>query len=115
MAVTLDQFRGKVASGTAARIELDTLGTGLHRKGLTAGGKVVEWIREGLGLRSAENQRTLKAFVGALKAEYGTTISGIAEAGLMRDLVNGVKPLSARHCRQVLSDAETLRSTNAEK
>lgn len=114
MPVTLGQFQAKAELGNAARIELDQAGSGLHRKGLSAGGKAVEWLRSGLGLRDDSNQRTLQAFVTALKSEYGATIGGIAEAALLQDLGGGTKPLSSRHVRHMLGEVEQLRANAAD-
>lgn len=115
MSISLSQFRAAANASDAARIELNTAGTDVNQKGRSAGGRAVEWIRDDMGLREDENQRTLQAFVDALKAEYGTHIGGIAETALMNDLNNGIKPLSARQVRAAIDDADTLRARMADR
>jgi hypothetical protein len=109
MVVSIQDFRTKAFSGDADRLELNSAGTGLHRKGLSAGGKAVEWLRDAMGLRKAENQNVMTGFVASLRAEYGDRIGAKLDARLA-DAVGAGKPLSARTVRLVLDDAEQLKA-----
>ena len=108
MAISLQQFRDKTQAGgpDAERLEINRAGTGLHRKGLSRGGKAVEWMRDAAGARTAENQQVMHAFVGALKAEYGDHIGNALGQRLDTALDGGRKPLSARAVRIVLKQAD---------
>ncbi|HVJ68935.1 MAG TPA: DUF294 nucleotidyltransferase-like domain-containing protein, partial [Caulifigura sp.] len=109
MTVNLAQFR-QAALSDASRLELNSKETGLHRKGWTNGGKVVEWIRDVAGLRTNENRKVMKSFVSALRAEYGNGIASQMEGRLGRTVGDG-KPLSARTAREVIKTAGQLRTT----
>jgi hypothetical protein len=112
MAISLQEFRNKAQAGgpDAERLEVNSRGDGLHRKGLSRGGKVVEWMRDAVGARKAENKQVMHAFVAALKAEYGDSIgSGLGEQ-LDETLEGGAKPLSARMVRVVLQEADNQAS-----
>ena len=110
MAISLDQFREKTQAGgpDADRLEVNRAGTGLHRKGMSRGGKAVEWMRDAAGARKAENRQVMHAFVAALKAEHGDLIGGKAETVLQG---HRSKPLSSRQVRQIIGDADKLRNS----
>ena len=112
MPISLQQFRDKVQAGDAERLEVNRAGTGLHRKGMSAGGRAVEWLRDAVGMRKAENQRVTTDFVAALKAEHGNVIGDKAQNVLQG---HESKPLSSRQVRQLISDADTLRNSMRRK
>lgn len=112
MAINLAQFRNKLA-GDAERLEVNSKGTDLHRKGVSAGGRAVEWIRDAAGLRTGENRAAMRAFVGALRAEYAPSIASEMEGRLSQAVGDG-KPLSARVVRQILTDADNLKALHAQ-
>ena len=111
MAINLDHFRSKLA-GDAERLEVNSKGTDLHRKGVSGGGKAVEWIRDAAGLRTGENRAVMRAFVGALRAEYSPAIASEMEGRLAQTIGDG-KPLSARMARQIITDADDLQAQHA--
>ena len=110
MPISLQQFRDKVQAGDAERLEVNRAGTGLHRKGMSAGGRAVEWLRDAVGMRKAENQRVMTEFVAALRAEHGNVIGDKAQNVLQG---HESKPLSSRQVRQLISDADTIRTACA--
>lgn len=108
MAINLDHFRNKLV-GDAERLELNSKGTDLHRKGVSPGGKAVEWIREAAGLRTSENRRVMGSFVKALRDEYSPSVAKQME-GRLGQLVGDGKPLSARIVRQIIAGADNLQA-----
>jgi hypothetical protein len=112
MPISLQEFRDKVQAGDAERLEVNRAGTGLHRKGMSAGGRAVEWLRDAVGARKTENRALMRAFVAALKAEHGDLIGGKAETVLQG---HESKPLSSRQVRVLISDADTLRTSMRRK
>ena len=72
MPISIDQFRMKAQQGDAERLEINSAGTGLHRKGLSRGGKVVEWMRDAVGARKASNRILTDDFVDATGKLIGT-------------------------------------------
>jgi len=108
MPISLDQFRQKVQQGDAERLEINSAGTNLHRKGISRGGRVVEWMRDAVGARKAGNQQVMHAFVAALKADHGDLIGGKVENALQG---HGSKPLSSRQVRKLIDYADKLRSS----
>lgn len=108
MAIDLAHFRSKLV-GDAERLEVDSQGTALHRKGVSPGGRAVEWIREAAGLRTGENRQVMHAFVKALRDEYSPSVATAME-GRLSQLVGDGKPLSARVVGQVIADADSLKA-----
>ncbi len=108
MAISLQGFRDKTRDGPdAERLEINRAGTGLHRKGISGGGRAVEWLRDAVGARKTENRQVMHAFVAALKTEHGDLIAGEVETVLQG---HESKPLSSRQVRQLISDADTIRN-----
>lgn len=110
MAVSLQRFREAALAGHADRLALDAAGTGLERRGTSAGGRAVEWLRWATGRDKQQNRDVMHAFVAALKAEHGGTIGGRAEAVLNKVHDGGAKPLSSRNVRQVLEAVDRAKA-----
>jgi hypothetical protein len=108
MPISIDQFRMKAQQGDAERLEINSAGTGLHRKGISRSGRVVEWMRDAVGARKAENKKVMHAFVAALKDEYGDAIGGKFETEL---LGHRSKPLTSRQVRELIDHADTLHTS----
>jgi hypothetical protein len=105
---SLNQYLAKAQQSDAVRFEINSAGTGLHGKGISRGGKVVEWIRDAVGARKAKNGELMDDFVAALKADHGDLIGGKVETVLQG---HQSKPLGSRQIQELSDHANTLRDS----
>src|SRR6516165_9760695 len=104
---SLDEYSAKAQQGDAARFEINSAGTGLHRKGMSRGGKVVEWMRDAVGARKAKNRGLTDDFVDAVRAKHGDLIGG--QVGNMLQ-GHRSKPLGSRQIQELKNHADALRT-----